>query len=344
MLAKAIAIVGFAAASSAFAQVPQLKIACSARVSGSINDLYVMNPDGTEVTNLTGDFAPSIDDVHISPSGKQIAFTALSGSGPGSIQVYVMNSDGTNRHPVTNLNHSYGPICFGWLDDSHVLFRWAPGPSQGDLFTLDLTTGQMELLLPASAVGQGSIDDAAISPDRRKIVFTAQAGSWSPTLDIYTLNLDTNVAQCLYADAIDNYQDRSPRWSSNTAIVWTHNMNASLSDNFAVVEKSITSLRPCSQYDRTVAPAQGPSSNVGILDGIPDTRVALVLRSPTQDLARLDLDTGAETVVLPGMHMNYADWGIIVLPDYSCPADFDGNGGIDGGDLAAFFLHFEQGC
>lgn len=28
----------------------------------------------------------------------------------------------------------------------------------------------------------------------------------------------------------------------------------------------------------------------------------------------------------------------------NCPADFDGNGGIDGGDLAAFFEHFEAGC
>jgi hypothetical protein len=27
----------------------------------------------------------------------------------------------------------------------------------------------------------------------------------------------------------------------------------------------------------------------------------------------------------------------------SCPADYDGNGGVDGGDLAAFFADFEAG-
>ena len=86
-----------------------------------LSQIYLMNPDGTNQTNISivnanveADFSPSW-----SPDGSKIIFESVK---DGYIQIYVMNVDGTNRTQLTNnfsnnQNPSWAP------DDSLILFQ-----------------------------------------------------------------------------------------------------------------------------------------------------------------------------------------------------------------------------
>ena len=86
-----------------------------------ISQIYLMNPDGTDQTNISivnpnvePDFSPSW-----SSDGSKILFNSAK---DGYLQIYVMNVDGTNRTQLTNnfsnnQNPSWAP------DDSLILFQ-----------------------------------------------------------------------------------------------------------------------------------------------------------------------------------------------------------------------------
>ncbi len=61
-------------------------------------EMYVMNADGSNQTNLTNNPADDYNQVW-SPDGRQIAF--VSGQG-GNGEIYVMNADGSNQINLTN--------------------------------------------------------------------------------------------------------------------------------------------------------------------------------------------------------------------------------------------------
>jgi TolB protein len=68
--------------------------------SGRVGDdeIYVMNADGSNQTNLTNnpaeDYMPCF-----SPDGTMIAFTSYR---DGNLEIYVMNADGSNQTRLTN--------------------------------------------------------------------------------------------------------------------------------------------------------------------------------------------------------------------------------------------------
>ena len=65
-------------------------------------EIYIMNPDGTQPTNLTNNPAPDISPVW-SPDGTKIAFQTLR---DGNWEIYVMGADGSNP---TNLSNDSSP-------------------------------------------------------------------------------------------------------------------------------------------------------------------------------------------------------------------------------------------
>src|SRR5205085_10331819 len=61
-------------------------------------DIYSSLPDGSDLKQLTTD--PSFDACPVwSPSGKQIGFCSNRG---GTYQIWLMNADGSNQHPITH--------------------------------------------------------------------------------------------------------------------------------------------------------------------------------------------------------------------------------------------------
>jgi len=75
----------------------QSKIAFSSKRDGN-SEIYVMNADGSEQTNLTNnpnsDASPSW-----SPDGKKIAFESAR---DGGFEIYIMNADGSGQTILTN--------------------------------------------------------------------------------------------------------------------------------------------------------------------------------------------------------------------------------------------------
>ncbi|OGG52160.1 MAG: hypothetical protein A3F84_17995 [Candidatus Handelsmanbacteria bacterium RIFCSPLOWO2_12_FULL_64_10] len=104
-------------ASASQAQMADSKIAfCSTRDGNP--EVYVMNPDGTNLINLTkhpADDRPS----SWSPDGTKIAFSS---NRDGAWSIYVMNADGTNptrltHDPAYNVGATWSPdgrrLAFG---------------------------------------------------------------------------------------------------------------------------------------------------------------------------------------------------------------------------------------
>jgi len=77
-------------------------------------EIYMMNPDGTNLVNLTNNPADDIEP-YISGNGSQIAFAS---NRSGNYEIYVMNSDGTQLTNLTNSSaNEFNPA-------------WSPGDDQ----------------------------------------------------------------------------------------------------------------------------------------------------------------------------------------------------------------------
>ena len=75
----------------------QTKIAFHSNRDGN-SEIYVMNADGSEQTNLTNNRAPDAFPSW-SPDGKKIAFSS---DRDGNSEIYVMNADGSEQVNLTN--------------------------------------------------------------------------------------------------------------------------------------------------------------------------------------------------------------------------------------------------
>lgn len=101
----------------------------SNRDDANVSDIFVMNPDGSELTKLTNDTLSTFSALpQWSPDGTKIAFVGRAiGGGPSSQEIFVMNADGTETRQLTNVNsliydHRWSPdgskIVFGSAKDA----------------------------------------------------------------------------------------------------------------------------------------------------------------------------------------------------------------------------------
>jgi Tol biopolymer transport system component len=146
-------------------------------------DIWRMHADGTGLTQLTTD--PGNETLPLpSPNGQLIAYTRDTGSG---YQARLMNADGTNDRLIKQFASGVGGYPVAWVPEGDALIiNHNPHPNQRfERLALDGT--QTPFLDPA-VVGQGSLSLARFTPDGSKLAFSAQAGSWSPTMEIYLAN------------------------------------------------------------------------------------------------------------------------------------------------------------
>jgi serine/threonine protein kinase len=174
------------------------------------------SPEPTETPTPTITLSPS--PTAFGGSG-QIAFAS---NRTGFMQVWLMNADGTQQRPITNMPD--GACQPSWSPDGQKLAFISPCAGRRDqyenakIYILDLNSSSDPLPLPLPA-SPASDYDPAWSPDGNRIAFTStRAGN----PDIYVYNfLDGSLKQL----TSERYVEKQPAWSpSGTQIAYVREL------------------------------------------------------------------------------------------------------------------------
>ena len=136
------------------------------------HEIYVMNADGSDQRNVTGDPGHDVFPVW-SPDGRRIAFMSAGDGNPG---IYVVNADGSDKRNVTR--DSWSPPA--WSPDGRRIAFTSRRSGVWELHVMNADgSGRRNL-----RVRTGRDTGLGWSPDGRKIAFTA--GS----TEVYVVNAD----------------------------------------------------------------------------------------------------------------------------------------------------------
>src|SRR5829696_4632889 len=191
-----------------------------------LGDIWMMDADGTNQTNLTN--TPDTNEAQPawSSDGTRIAFTSDQDEVPPFTDIWVMNSDGSNQTNLTPTDnpgtpteetdnfHEYQP---SWAPSgAQITFvREIPGEiisEQSDIFVMD-ANGQT----PATPLTQTDANEREPdwSPDGTKIAF---AGVRNQGWEIVTMDPNGQNEAILTGDSFDG-EDRGPDWSPDSTMV-----------------------------------------------------------------------------------------------------------------------------
>jgi hypothetical protein len=111
------------------------RIAIVKTLNGTYTAIFTMNPDGSDIRQLSSanggtDFAPSW-----SPDGSQLAFAAIRHEETG---IWIVNSDGTDEHPMPGeVGHWYANDPVWSPDGTLIAFVGNPGGSEDALYVMN---------------------------------------------------------------------------------------------------------------------------------------------------------------------------------------------------------------
>ena len=172
-------------------------------------ELYLMNPDGSELVNITNNRADDISGIW-SPTGEQILFASDRDRSFGSWDLYLMDPDGENVRPV-----------FGKSEERRHP-EWSP---DGKYIAYTRTVGGLGYIYIATSDGKNEERMAiggtpAWSPDGTEIAYVVRVAP--EILNIYILNVRTGKQKHFFPPD-DISTAREPAWSPDgdkIAFMW----------------------------------------------------------------------------------------------------------------------------
>ena len=143
------------------------------------------------------------------PIGGGYGQVAFASQRTGSVQIYLINADGSDLHPITNLPE--GACQPSWSPDGAKLVFTSPCQHNTDSYresSLYLINADGSELTPLTTAPGGDFDPTW-SPDGTRIAFTSLRDGHK---EVYTLNVDTMVITRLTSSASDE-ENSQPAWS-----------------------------------------------------------------------------------------------------------------------------------
>ncbi len=167
-------------------------------VVGARGEIFTVPKEKGNVRNLTN--SPGVNEkaVDWSPDGKWIS---LLGDYGNNHEIYIMDQFGKNRKQLTKDTDSI-IVGYLWSPDSKKI---AYGTQDGDLFTIDVESGDIEKI---DSFDTGPIGSADWSPDSKWLVYTRADKNEFGSLWVY--NVDKKETKRLTSDFTN---DRSARFS-----------------------------------------------------------------------------------------------------------------------------------
>ena len=170
------------------------------------NNPIVLSASETVEMFSSPTITPTNNGTPIGGGSGQIAFVSVIGDVP---QIFLMNLDGSNKMPLTNL--LAGACQPAWSPDGLKMVFTSPCLGEqsvyegSSLFIMDLKTS---MITPLQSIPGGDFDPTW-SPSGEKIAFASLRDGAKPHIYIYFLNLDTSPLRLSPMVAYD----RAPSWS-----------------------------------------------------------------------------------------------------------------------------------
>jgi TolB protein len=191
--------------------------------STAVNDVFTMNPDGSDVAKLTDSVGASADAAW-SADGSLIAFDADRGDRTSQQGIYVMRPDGSDTRRVTTLPAGYqADLAPRFSPDGKRLvftrYRGSGGSEKAALYVVRLDgTGLRRLTTFAIHAG-----DADWSPDGKRIVFEAYPSARSYG-DVWVIGVNGRGLRNLTRNPLGEAGSADPVWSPDgTKILFLDN-------------------------------------------------------------------------------------------------------------------------
>ena len=174
--------------------------------------LFTRDIDGSNPKQLTFNQSKS-SQPSISPNGGEIAYIV---EGSNSVDIYIINTDGTGNHKITNAGINITPC---WTPDgNYILFAYAPMPDPNIKFRIyKIKKDGTEKTVLVNDLGDFSEYAPTISEKANQVAFTSTR-SGNAKYEIWKANLDgssvTRLTMSDYdSDIQANIEQKVPSWS-----------------------------------------------------------------------------------------------------------------------------------